>query len=108
MNQTHDRFAILDQRDIHGKFVVTANKFRRAIQRVHQPVEMPLLADRKGDLFPFFREDRDIRGQQLKALFDNFMSGNIGLCQRGLIRLLFDIVAIAVKIQDARPGLDGQ
>ncbi|CSH27286.1 Uncharacterised protein [Shigella sonnei] len=54
---------MVNERNVNGEFAITFNKLFSTIQRVYQPVTLPVLTD-----FPtgriFFRKDRNIRCQR--------------------------------------------
>ena len=65
---------VLHQRDIDREFAVLLDEFSRSIQRVHQPVSIPLPPLRPGRGRGFFGQDRQ-HGMQLRE-----SRGNDGVC----------------------------
>ena len=97
------RLAVFNQRDIDGEFAVTLNKLFGAVQRVDQPVALPVLAH-----FPRRRvllgEDRGIRIQRLQAADNDFMRCDIRRRDRRIIFLAGDVDRL-VSIVDFHDGI---
>ena len=99
------RFALLNQGDIDRELAVALDKLFGAVQRIHQPVALPVLA-----LLPllgvFFRQDRDIGGQRQQAAHNDFMRSNIRRGNRRIILLAGDVHRL-ISIIDFHNGIAG-
>ena len=58
---------VLHQGDIHGKFVVSLDEFDRSVERIDQPVQLPVTAFVVAHLAALLTQDRDARAAQIFA-----------------------------------------
>ena len=54
MHDTHNGLVIAYQGDIDGKFAISVDEFLGAVERVNQPVLLPVLAGFPRDVCGFF------------------------------------------------------
>ncbi len=90
VDHAHHRFAVLNQGDIHRELAVALDKLFGAIQRINQPVTLPVLA-----FFPtrriLFGQHRRFRIQLAQARNNDVMCCNIRSGDRRIIALVRDI-----------------
>ena len=77
----HRSFAC-DQRNIHRKFAISIDELLGAVERVDQPVAVPLRRSSKSGQSGFLGDDRHIRRQCCQTCDDALMRGEVGLRQR--------------------------
>ena len=93
--------AILYQGDIDGKFIIFLDKFLGAIQRINQPIGLPLTAFFPGYVFfwRFFRQHRIVT-DFCQAIANNMMCGEVSLSERaGITFFILGKVGV-VNFQD--------
>ena len=97
---------ILHQGDVDRKFVVAFDKFDRAVQRIDQPVKLPVAALFVAHLPTLFRKDRDTCGTEVLA--DGLVRDAVGQRDRGFVvfETYIVIVEILVNAHDRGSGSD--
>ena len=104
-HHTEDGNAGLDQGDVDGEFAIALDEFARAVQRIHQPVALPVAPCFPRDIRRFFRQYRQVRGQAFQSLDDAVMRGQVCGGQRAGIGLAVDFKRVFVDIEDGSGGL---
>ncbi|MNG16543.1 hypothetical protein D3C84_1004710 [compost metagenome] len=104
IDQTPDRPALLDQRDVHGEFAVAGDKFLGAIERVHQPVAGPAAPHLHRLGVGLFRQHRNIRRQPGQRLHDHLVRPLIGGGERTLVLLVLHRKGLTVDGQNGVAG----
>ncbi len=97
VDHAKDRLPVFNQGDIDGKLAVALDKLFGAVQRVHQPVALPVLAYLPGRRV-LFRQNRNIGRQRQQAADNHLVRRNIRGRDRRIVLLagnvhrLFSIV----------------
>jgi hypothetical protein len=108
MDYAQNRLMVLDQRDVDSEFTIAADKLPGAIERIDQPVRIPLAT------FPEIREPgllgeyRQIRGQLLEARHDDMVRRHVCLRERGLVILGLYIEIACVHFENRLARLGSQ
>ena len=85
---------VLHQGDVDRKFIVPFDKFDRPVERVDQPVELPVAALVVEHLAPLLAQDRDARRAQVFA--DGFVRQPVGERDRRLV--VFEAYIVIVEV----------
>jgi hypothetical protein len=83
INDSPHADVVLHQGDIHGKFVVSLDELDRSVERIDQPVQLPVAAFVVAHLAALLTQDRDARAAQIFA--DGFVCETVGEGDRRLV-----------------------
>ena len=99
---------VVDQGDVDGKFPVAIDELPGTVERVDEPVALPLAANGKVGQALFLGNDGDVRCQFGETGHDGLLSREIGLCQRRFVVLALNVEVGRVDFQDLLAGLRGK
>lgn len=97
---------VLHERDVYRKFVVALDELDRSVERIYEPVELPVAAFVVAHLTPLLRKDRNARRTEVFA--DRLVCQTVRYRDRRMVRFEADVVIVAVLVyaHDRRPGPD--
>ncbi|MNT42253.1 hypothetical protein D3C72_1786650 [compost metagenome] len=104
IDQSPDRPALLDQRNVHGELAVAGDELLGTIQRIHQPVAGPAAPCLHRLGVRLFRQHMDIRRQAGQRLHYHLVRPLIGGGERTLVLLVLHRKGLTVDGQDGVTG----
>jgi hypothetical protein len=93
-----------DQRNVHRKLAVAFDEFLGSVERIYQPVVLPLASLIEADLPRFLRQYRQAFRQGLEFTDDQRVGCLICSRERGPVVFKLDREIAGVDVHDSLPG----
>jgi len=97
-----------NERDVDCELTVAIDEFLGTVERVNQPVSLPLAALFKRRQTLFLGDNRDVRRQLFESRDDTPVRGEVRLCQRRLVDFALNVEIGGVDFEDRPASNDGE